>query len=61
MHEADEPDVVSDFTHPDGLSGKDLTEIDLASTEAQSAALSHGDGHVVEGVVQLRQADVGPG
>ena len=36
VHEADEPDVVSDFPHADVLSRKDLTEVDLGSSEAQS-------------------------
>src|SRR5947199_8088855 len=43
VHEADEPDVVSDFSHADVLSRKDLTEVDLAPSEAQAAALGHGD------------------
>jgi hypothetical protein len=30
VHEADQPDVISDFSHADVLPGKDLTKIDLA-------------------------------
>jgi hypothetical protein len=35
VHEADQPDVVGDFPDADGLTVKDLTEIDLAPTEAR--------------------------
>jgi hypothetical protein len=40
--------VLSDLSHPDVLSGKDLTEIDFSTPEAQAAALSDGDGHVMD-------------
>jgi hypothetical protein len=34
VHEADQPDVIGDFPDADGLTGKDLAEVDLASVEA---------------------------
>jgi hypothetical protein len=61
VHEADEPDVVGDFSHADVLSRKDPTEIDFAASEAQTAALHHGNGHVVEGVMQFLQPCVRSG
>src|SRR5258705_7781463 len=61
VHEADEPDVVSDFSHANVLSREDLTEVDFAPSEAQAAALGHGDGHVMERVMQLRESRVRPG
>ena len=39
----------------DGLAGKDLTEIDLLAVEADAAARGHGDGFVVEGIIEVRQ------
>jgi hypothetical protein len=60
VHEAGQPDVIGDFSRPDVLTRKDLTEIDLASCEAQAAALGDGDRHVVERIVQLLQAGIGP-
>jgi hypothetical protein len=59
VHEADQPDVISDFSYPDALASKDLAEIDLASPEAQATALSHGDRHVVERIAELWEAGSG--
>ena len=59
MHEADQPDVIGDFAHSDGLTGKDLAEIDLASAKTQAAALRDDDGAIVEGIFQGVQARVG--
>jgi len=39
-----------------GLAGKELTEIDLLAVEADAAARGHGDGLVVEGIVEVWQA-----
>ena len=52
VHEADQPDVIGDFAHSDGLTGKDLVEIDLASAKAQATALRDDDGAIVEGILQ---------
>jgi len=52
VHKADEPDVIGDFAYADGLTGKDLAEIDLASAEAQAPALGDDDGAIVEGIFQ---------
>jgi hypothetical protein len=59
VHEADEPDVVSDFAHADVLSCKDLTQVDLSPSEAQTTALRDDDGEIVEGIFERRQAAVG--
>jgi hypothetical protein len=48
--------VIGDFPDSDGLTGKDLAEIDLAPTEAQASALRDDDGAIVEGVLERRQA-----
>jgi hypothetical protein len=39
----------------DDLAGKELTEIDLLAVEADAAARGHGDGLVVEGMVEVWQ------
>jgi hypothetical protein len=54
VHEADQPDVIGDFADADVLTSEHATEIDLAPAKAQAAALGHGDGHIVERVMQLR-------
>jgi hypothetical protein len=59
VHEADEPDAVSDFPDTDALTGEGGTEIDFARAEAQAAALRDRDGAIVEGIVELWQAGVG--
>ena len=51
--------MISDFPDADGLTGKDLAEVDLTSTEAQSTALRDDDGEIVEGIFERRQAAVG--
>ena len=51
--------MISDFPDADGLTGKDLAEVDLTSTEAQSTALRDDDGEIVEGIFDRRQAAVG--
>ncbi len=53
MHEADQPDVISDFADADVLTSEHATEIDLALAEAEAAALGDGHGEIVEGVFQL--------
>ena len=44
MHEADEPDALSDFPDADALTGEDGAEIDFATPEAQVTALGDGEG-----------------
>jgi hypothetical protein len=48
VHEADEPNSVLDLFYSDRLAGKDLAEIDLLTSQANSAAGGDGDGFVVE-------------
>ena len=48
VHKADQPDSIADFLHADVLTGKHGAEVDLAAPEAGAAALSDGEGAVVE-------------
>ena len=59
IHEADEPNVVADLFDADALTSEDQTEIDLVPIEADAAACGHGDGFVVERVIEVWQAFVG--
>ena len=52
IHKAQHPDSIADFYGPDVLTGEHRAQIDLAASEADAAALSDGDGAVVEGIVQ---------
>ena len=56
LHKADQPDLVVDFLDTDGLSSKDLTEIDFFPTQADAPAPGHHDRFIVEGLVDVRQS-----
>ena len=59
MHEADKPDAVSDLPDTDILTSEDRAQVDLAVSDADSAALGHLDGPVVKRVVgDIRRSDV---
>jgi len=45
-----------DFLDTDGLSSKDLTEIDFFPTQADAPAPGHHDRFIVEGLVDVRQS-----
>ena len=53
VHEAHQPDLLGDLLDADVLSGEHLTEIDLATPDADAAAGRDGDGAIVEGILQL--------
>lgn len=59
VHEADEPYVVVGLLDADGLSGEDLAEGDLLAIVADAAAGGHGDGLVMEGVLEVLEALIG--
>jgi len=59
VHEADEPDVLGDFSNADVLSGEGAAEIDFPFAEAESPTLSDGDGAIVQGIVEFGQAVIG--
>ena len=59
VHEADEPNLLADLLDADALAGEDGAEIDLLAIEADAPACGHGDGSVVEWVIEFRQAAVG--
>ncbi len=59
VHEADEPNLLADLLDADALAGEDGAEIDLLAIEADAPACGHGDGPVVEWVVDVGQACVG--
>ena len=59
-HKADEPNLFAHLFDTDFLTGEDGAEIDLLPIEADAPARGHGDGLVVERVIELGQAFVGP-
>ena len=58
VHKADEPDVVTHLFDAHPLAGEDLTEVHLASVEADAATVRHGRRLVVERIVQVAQAAI---
>ena len=44
IHKAHQPNVIVDFFDADGLSGKDLAEIDFFLAQADASAMCHHDG-----------------
>jgi hypothetical protein len=56
MPEGDEPHPVADLGDADSLSGKDVTAIDLATTETDPAAVGDHHGLVVKRVAVVRLA-----
>ena len=60
-NEGDEPDVLADLRDADALAGEDMTEIHLASAEADPTAAGDHDRLVVKGVRQLLKTAVEAG
>src|SRR5215472_2883666 len=56
IHKAHQPDVVVHFFDADGLSGKDLAEIDFFRAQTDATATGDHDGFVVEGIVDVWQS-----
>src|SRR5581483_3202202 len=50
-----------DLFDADGLAGQGSTQVDFLTKKTQAAAAGDHDGPIVEGVVRLRNAVVGPG
>ena len=50
MHEADKPDLVSDFSDADILATKYSAQVDLAVTHTDPATLGYLDGPIVKRV-----------
>ena len=59
FHEADQPYVVVHFFDADGMSGKDLTEIDFLLSPTDPSATGDHDGLIVERIIDIRQSGVG--
>ncbi len=59
LHEADEPDLVGDLLDADLLASEDRAEVYFLSSKADTTALGDGDGHVVEGVFEVRESTIG--
>ena len=59
MHEADEPDLVGDLFNANVLSGKNLTQVDLTPSDADTSLGGDCHGAIVEGVVQVGEARIG--
>src|ERR1700756_2470366 len=58
-HKAAQPYVVVNLLDADGLSSKDLAEINFFVAQTDAATASDHDGFVVEGIVDVRQPGVG--
>jgi hypothetical protein len=58
-HEADEPNAVVGLFDADGLTSEDLAEIDFPPIEADATAGRHGNGLLVERIVDVRQGLIG--
>jgi hypothetical protein len=59
VHEADEPNVLVHLFDSDALAGEDSAEVYFPPIEAGAPARGHGDGLVVERVIELWQAPIG--
>ena len=59
IHKAHQPDIVVHFFDADGLTGKDLTEIDFLLAQTDAAATGDHDGFIVQGIVDVLQSTVG--
>src|ERR1700758_892508 len=59
IHKATQPYVIVNLLDADGLSSKDLAEINFFVTQTDAATASDHDGFVVEGIVDVRQPGVG--
>ena len=53
MHEADQPDFVSDFFDANILTSKNLAQVDLTPSDANPATGGDGDGAIVKRVLQV--------
>jgi hypothetical protein len=53
VHEADEPNVLAHLLDTDALTGEDGAEVYFLAIEADAPTRRHGDGLVVERVVEL--------
>jgi hypothetical protein len=54
VHEADQPDLVSDFPDADRLPGEHRNEDDFEVSDAGSAALGHLNGSVVKRIIRVK-------
>ena len=61
LHKGDEPDFIAHLLDTDILAGEEGAEMDLSAPEADAAALSDGNGSVVERVVKLAEPAIGAG
>jgi len=59
IHKTDQPDVVVNLLDADGLSSKDLAEINFFVAQTDAATAGDHDGFVVKGIVDVRQPGVG--
>ena len=58
VHQAHQPDFIADLLDADVPAGEDRAQVDLAPAEADAAALSDGEGAVVERVVESVKAPI---
>jgi hypothetical protein len=58
VHEGGKPETGLDLLDADGLAGEHLSEVDLATVEADAATAGDGDRLVMDGIVELGQAAI---
>jgi hypothetical protein len=58
VHEGDEPGVVADMSHPDVMSRKDVTDINLAAVKADPAAMRDPERRIAERLRQVPEAAI---
>lgn len=61
VHDADEPDALAHLFDADSLAGEDVAQVDLAPVVADAATVGDGGCPIVERIVEVAQAPVGPG
>ena len=61
VHEADKPNAVVDLLCPEFLTGQHGRDVDLLAIDACPSAVGDEDVAVMEGIVDLRQAEIGRG
>ena len=59
VDEADEPNSLVDLLDAEALSGQDSGDVDFLSVDADTATGGDEDVAVVEGIIEVRQADKG--
>ena len=58
VHEGHQPDLLGDLLDAHCLTCERVTQVDLASSEADASATRHRDGAIMEGIAELGQPSI---